>query len=60
MEKGINIPTIFLTASDNEGNREIAKQKGAHGYLRKPVDAQALLDTIHWALTSSYSNKVKS
>ena len=57
-EKGIHIPTIFLTASDTEGNREIAKQKGAHGYLTKPVDAQALLDTIAWAMTSTHSKKV--
>ncbi len=57
--KGINIPTIFLTASDSKENRQQAKQTGAVGYLTKPVDDQALLDTIQWALTSAFSNKAK-
>ncbi len=50
--KGINLPIIFLTASDSEENRQHAKQSGAIGYLRKPVDDQALLDMIQWAFTS--------
>lgn len=49
--KGIRIPTIFLTASDSQENRQLAKQMGAVGYLTKPVDDQALFDAIQWALT---------
>jgi two-component system response regulator TtrR len=57
-ERGIKIPVIFLTAFDTNESRQRAKQAGAVGYLRKPVDDQALLDTIKWAL-SSYSSPTK-
>lgn len=50
-EKGINIPVIFLTASDSQEYRKHAREIGAAGYLSKPVDDQALIDTIHWALS---------
>ena len=55
-EKGIKIPVIFLTAFDSEESRQQAKKAGAVGYLRKPVDDQALIDIIQWALSrdSSY------
>ena len=49
--KGIKIPMIFLTASDSEESRKRAKKSGAVGFLSKPVDDRALLDTIHWALS---------
>ena len=50
-EKGINIPVIFLTAFDSQEYRQHAKEIGAAGYLSKPVDDQALIDTIHWAMS---------
>lgn len=53
--KGIDVPIIFLTAYDSKKIRLKAKQAGAAGYFRKPVDDQALLDTIHWALSSGTS-----
>ena len=56
-ERGTKIPVIFLTAFDTNESRQRAKQAGAVGYLRKPVDDQALLDTIKWALSSSSSLK---
>ena len=51
-ERGIDIPVIFLTAFDSNEIRQQVKQAGAVGYFRKPVDDQALLDTIHWAMSS--------
>jgi FixJ family two-component response regulator len=54
-ERGVNIPVIFLTAFDSDANRQCAKQAGALGYLRKPVDDQALIDTIKWALNGPVS-----
>jgi FixJ family two-component response regulator len=51
-EKGSKLPVIFLTAFDSKESRQKAKQAGAVGYLRKPVDDQALLDTIQWALSN--------
>lgn len=51
-QRGIKIPIIFLTAVESSGIRRQAKQAGAAGFFRKPVDDQALLDTIQWALSS--------
>ena len=51
IEDGINVPVIFLTAFDSNEIRHRAKKAGAAGYFRKPVDDQALLDTIQWALS---------
>jgi two-component system response regulator TtrR len=54
-ERGTKMPVIFLTAFDSNEIRQQAKQAGAAGYFRKPVDDQALLDTIHWAISSNSS-----
>ncbi len=51
-KRGIKIPIIFLTAVESNEIRRQAKQAGAAGFFRKPVDDQALLDTIQWALSS--------
>jgi FixJ family two-component response regulator len=51
-ERSITIPVIFLSAFDSNEIRQQAKQAGAAGYFRKPVDDQALLDSIHWAIRS--------
>ena len=50
-KRGIKIPIIFLTAVDSSEIRQRAKQAGAAGFFRKPVDDQALIDSIHWALS---------
>jgi CheY-like chemotaxis protein len=47
------LPVIFLTAFDSEEIREQAKAQGGLGYFRKPVDDQALLDSIQWALSKN-------
>jgi FixJ family two-component response regulator len=49
--KGSTIPVIFITAFDTAETRERARALGAAGYFRKPVDDQALLDAIRWALS---------
>jgi FixJ family two-component response regulator len=43
-------PLIFLTADDSDEIRAAARDAGAVGFFRKPVDTQALLDAIEWAL----------
>lgn len=45
-----DLPLIFLTAHDTEEMRTSAREAGAAGFFRKPVDTQALLDAIEWAL----------
>lgn len=47
---GRNLPVIFATAHDTPESREAAQEMGAAGFFRKPVDDQALLDAIAWAL----------
>ena len=48
-DKKQTLPVIFLTDYDSDYAREEARQAGAAGYFRKPVDDQALLDTISFA-----------
>lgn len=47
---GRRLPIIFVTAHDSDETRAIAQRVGAAGYFSKPVDDQALLDAIAWAL----------
>ena len=47
---GHHLPVIFITAHDTPETRELAQRAGAAAYFRKPVDDQALLDAIAWAI----------
>lgn len=47
---GHRLPVIFVTARDTPETRNAAHRAGAAAYFRKPVDDQALLDAITWAL----------
>jgi FixJ family two-component response regulator len=46
----IRIPTIAVSALDDAETRERARKLGAAAFFRKPVDGQALIDAIHWAM----------
>lgn len=48
---GRHLPVIFVTAHDTQEIRDTAQKHGAAAYFRKPVDDQALLDSITWALS---------
>ena len=48
-DMGHCIPTIFITALDDEDKRKRAMRLGAIGYLSKPFNDQSLLDALHWA-----------
>ena len=48
---GTKLPVIFITANDTSETRSRVRNAGAAGYFRKPVDSQALIDLIHWALS---------
>jgi len=52
---GSKLPVIFITASATEKIRGKAKRIGAAGYFQKPVDDQALLDSIQWVLSNQPS-----
>ena len=48
--KGIRIPVITVSAFDDAATRERARKLGATAFFRKPVDDEALIDAIHWAM----------
>lgn len=48
-----NIPVIFLTAFDEEGMREKAREFGALGYFRKPFNDIEFMDAIGEILSGS-------
>jgi two-component system response regulator FixJ len=47
---GQTIPVIALSAQDDEDAHRRARQLGAVAFFHKPVDDQALLDSIYWLL----------
>ena len=47
----IDLPVIAISARDDGDTRRMALELGARFFFRKPVDDQALLDTIQWVLT---------
>ena len=49
--RGYSLPVIFITGFYSPETRHQAKDAGAVGYFRKPIDEQALLDAISWAVT---------
>jgi FixJ family two-component response regulator len=55
--EGIRIPVIAISAHDDAETREHAKELGAVGFFRKPVDDQALLDAIWWAISGAKKNQ---
>lgn len=49
--RGKHIPVIFVSAQDSEQTRADAQRAGGAAFFRKPVDGQALVDAIAWALS---------
>lgn len=41
------LPVIIVTAHDEPGTRDLCFAAGVRAYMRKPVDGNALLDTVH-------------
>ena len=48
--EGIRVPVIAISAHDDEETREHARELGAVSFYRKPIDDQALLDAVWWAI----------
>ena len=51
----IHTPIIFISAFDDEQIRKQTSEHGAAGYFQKPVDNQALLDAIKFAVDRAAS-----
>lgn len=54
---GRRLPVIFLMGEDIPENRNRPKRLGASAYFRNPVDDQALLDAIAWAIRGGSANR---
>ena len=48
--RGNRIPVIAVSARDDDATRQRARDLDAHCFLRKPIDDEALLDAIEWAV----------
>ncbi|WP_244482976.1 MULTISPECIES: response regulator [unclassified Mesorhizobium] len=46
IEHGYHIPTILITAFPEERVRKRARETGAIGFFRKPLDSQAMISCI--------------
>lgn len=46
---------LMMTANDEQRHREIARAKGAHGFLHKPFDMHEFLSTVDTLLEPSTS-----
>jgi FixJ family two-component response regulator len=53
----IRTPVIVITAHDEPGTEERVRSLGAAGYLKKPVDRDALLSAIGAAISSANTNQ---
>lgn len=51
--QGHPLPVIVVTAYDSAQKRAAAKRAGAAAFFHKPVDGQALLDAIIWAVEAA-------
>ena len=51
--RGIQMPVIVISASDDAQTREQARKLGAVAFFRKPIDDQALLDAVWWAISEA-------
>ncbi len=52
----IRIPVIGVSAYDDAPTRDLSRALGAVSFFRKPVDDQALLDAIWWAISGREKN----
>ena len=55
--QGRPLPVIVVTAQDTEQDRAAARHAGAVAFFHKPVDGQALLDAIAWAVEASQNGR---
>jgi FixJ family two-component response regulator len=53
-KRKFSLPVIAISARDDAETSLLARQLGAQCFFRKPVDDQALIDAIHWALDSHH------
>ena len=53
----IRIPVVVVSAYDDRPTRDLARASGAVAFFRKPVDDQALIDAIEWAMSEKREDR---
>jgi FixJ family two-component response regulator len=53
LQRRLAVPVIFITAHDDTLTLERIRKSRAAGHLRKPIDAQAVLNAIQTAVDGS-------
>ena len=48
--RSIDLPVVYISADDSDTNRAKVQSSGGFGLFRKPVDDQALIDAVRWAV----------
>ncbi len=46
----IGLPVVYISADASDSNRAKVRSGGGFGLFRKPVDDQALIDAVRWAV----------
>jgi FixJ family two-component response regulator len=59
IDRGVRLPTIFITAFPEEGTRDRALKAGAVGFLDKPFSEESLLRCLDTALGSSHDRALQ-
>lgn len=49
-ERHVQLPVIFMSADNSEENLQRVNSAGGVAFFRKPVDDQALIDSVKWAI----------
>jgi FixJ family two-component response regulator len=49
-ERHVQLPVIFMSADNSEENLARVDSAGGVAFFRKPVDDQALIDSVKWAI----------
>ena len=55
-----NINIIVVSGDDDLESKKIAKEIGAVGFYRKPVDGTALIDAINWSIKNNYQININT
>ena len=55
LQDRLAVPIIFITAHDDASIRERIEKSGAAAHLKKPFEAQTVLDAIHQAVGPNHA-----
>ena len=54
--RDLDVPVVFISADDSDASRSKVRAIGGLGLYRKPVDSQALIDAVRWAVNGEQAS----